>query len=561
MGRWIRLVGSTGWGWSLTIALAWAQAPPVRPAYAPNQVGVVAAVQGQVEVMKVGTTVGRIVESGEPMLLGDTVTTDADERLQILLLDETVFTIGPSSAIVIDEFVYDPATDAGKVSAEILKGTFRFVTGRIAHKNPESMTVKLPVGTIGVRGTMVVGNCEGEASSVALIGPGAIVVSNEVAGAAKQVSVSRTGFGTTIAGANIPPTPPTFVPPADLNAWAAALGFTPGFAGAAGQQPGQPGTQPGEPGQQPGGPEGRFGPRPGGPEGEGQFGPDAEGRFGPGPEGRFGPGPEGMMGPEGFGPEGFGPEGFGFGPEGMTMQFGEGMFGPEGFGPEGMFGPEGFGFGPEGFAHEGFSPEMGFMPVFGEFFGGDLFGALFFFFFAGEPLTSDPTAAQQTATQTTAIADGITNFDQMRQIQSGVSHYIKAGGFSQTIKDGTNLATPIIGTSEVRMEVDFGGRRIGGGGSQLIVNTVPNGGNINNTNSPFLIPPTGFASSTGEARVTIASGNFNGTQFTFENAGGIIAKHLDVSITFDNGLSGSSQNAGNGSIQDALRTDGPLPPP
>ena len=207
----------------VAVGLAWpcpafAQSPSqpsVTTTYPQNQVGVVAAVKGSVEVTSPGA-VGRIVDSGQPIFIGDAVKTGPQGRLQILLFDETIFTIGPDSAIVIDEFVYDPSTDAGKVSAEILKGVFRFVTGKVAHKKPENMKVKLPAGTIGVRGTIVAGRVDGQRSSVTLIGPGSVVVSNMVNNAVQEVSVSRIGFGTVIAGPEAPPTPPSFVPPAQL---------------------------------------------------------------------------------------------------------------------------------------------------------------------------------------------------------------------------------------------------------------------------------------------------------------------------------------------------------
>jgi hypothetical protein len=59
--------------------------------------------------------------------------------------------------MVLDTFVYDPATNAGKVDAKITKGTFRFVTGKVARKDPSQMKIKLAVGTIGVRGSIGVG--------------------------------------------------------------------------------------------------------------------------------------------------------------------------------------------------------------------------------------------------------------------------------------------------------------------------------------------------------------------------------------------------------------------
>jgi hypothetical protein len=74
--------------------------------------------------------------------------------------------------MVLDEFVYDPHTGVGTVSAQILKGFFRFVTGKVAQAKPSSMKVRTPVGTIGIRGTMVVGHIDGENAEIVLIGPG-----------------------------------------------------------------------------------------------------------------------------------------------------------------------------------------------------------------------------------------------------------------------------------------------------------------------------------------------------------------------------------------------------
>jgi len=45
-----------------------------------------------------------------PVSIGTRIVTGSDGHMQLLLLDETVFTIGPNSDIVVDEFVYDPDT-------------------------------------------------------------------------------------------------------------------------------------------------------------------------------------------------------------------------------------------------------------------------------------------------------------------------------------------------------------------------------------------------------------------------------------------------------------------
>lgn len=134
------------------------------------KIGVAASVQGTVRVT--GKNRG-IVKSGMELFLNDRVITGNNGSLQVLLLDETVFTLGPNSDMVLDEFVYDPGTASGKVSAKIVKGVFRFITGKIATKNPSNMNVKIQAGNIGIRGTIVAGRTGPDGSTVILAGPGA----------------------------------------------------------------------------------------------------------------------------------------------------------------------------------------------------------------------------------------------------------------------------------------------------------------------------------------------------------------------------------------------------
>jgi FecR protein len=186
------------------------------PANAAEQAGVSAAVRGQVALTRQQIAVGRQVVGGEPILLQDAIQSGQKSGMQILLLDETVFTIGPESELVIDEFVYDPRTNAGKLSAEITKGVFRFVSGKIAHEEPEDMNVKLPAGTLGVRGTMVAGRVDPaqKSSRLVLLGEGPENDTGAPAGsflacnAGECVHVSRPGFGTSIDGPDSPPSAP-----------------------------------------------------------------------------------------------------------------------------------------------------------------------------------------------------------------------------------------------------------------------------------------------------------------------------------------------------------------
>jgi len=186
------------------------------PALASEQAGVSAAVRGQVALNRLQVAVGRQVISGEPILLQDAIRSGTRSGMQILLLDETVFTIGPESELVIDEFVYDPSTNAGKLGARVTKGVFRFISGKIAHENPEDMELKLPSGTLGVRGTMVAGRVDETQKSSRLVllgeGPendtGSPSGAFEACNAGKCVRINRPGYGTIIDGPDSPPVRP-----------------------------------------------------------------------------------------------------------------------------------------------------------------------------------------------------------------------------------------------------------------------------------------------------------------------------------------------------------------
>ena len=122
--------------------------------------------------------------------------------MQILLPDETVFTLGPNSDMVLDEFVYDPKKDAGKITAELLKGTFRLVTGKLGHRiDPK---IKLIVGTIGIRGTDVECFMAADGSGYLKLFSGAVVLTPRGGGpditlaAGQMVVFGKLGIGAPI---------------------------------------------------------------------------------------------------------------------------------------------------------------------------------------------------------------------------------------------------------------------------------------------------------------------------------------------------------------------------
>lgn len=143
----------------LGAASALALSAGIADAQTGTKAGVAAAVRGPVQQVSFRTpqaNVGRNVGSGDEIFLGDRIVTGPAAGLQVMLLDGTTFSIGPNASMVIDEFVYNPATGAGKIAASVTRGTLRLISGRIARQEGEGIQIKLPTATVGVRGSMVV---------------------------------------------------------------------------------------------------------------------------------------------------------------------------------------------------------------------------------------------------------------------------------------------------------------------------------------------------------------------------------------------------------------------
>lgn len=92
----------------------------------------------------------RDLEIKDDVFFSEVVETGPDSALRITLLDETKLTLGPSSRVVLDEFVYDPETKDGRLSMRLLDGVFRFASGLMPKSN---YSIGTPVGDIGIRGT------------------------------------------------------------------------------------------------------------------------------------------------------------------------------------------------------------------------------------------------------------------------------------------------------------------------------------------------------------------------------------------------------------------------
>ncbi len=129
-------------------------------------VGIVGAISGTVK------TETRELKAGDKIYLNETIVAGAGSGTQILLLDQSTFTIGEDSEVVMDTFIFDPATNDGKIVASVKQGSLKVISGLISKKNPDSLTVEVPEGTLGSRGTEFQTIVSKGKTDTLLIGPG-----------------------------------------------------------------------------------------------------------------------------------------------------------------------------------------------------------------------------------------------------------------------------------------------------------------------------------------------------------------------------------------------------
>ena len=119
-------------------------------------------------VIKRGKDTIQIVK-GTEVKTNDKVETK-NGKVKIVFKDDTNVTVTESSSLIIDDFVYDPKSGAGKLGLKAAAGTVRYVSGAIA-KDPKNVKINTPTAAIAVRGTDFVMAVSETGSSMIMLMP------------------------------------------------------------------------------------------------------------------------------------------------------------------------------------------------------------------------------------------------------------------------------------------------------------------------------------------------------------------------------------------------------
>jgi hypothetical protein len=108
---------------------------------------------GSTAIVRGGTTIA--AHAGDAVFASDTLRTGNDGSLGVTLKDDTRLSLGPSSEVRVERFVYAPEAGALGLVLNFVRGVAAYVSGHMAKLAPDSIRLETPAAIVGVRGTTV----------------------------------------------------------------------------------------------------------------------------------------------------------------------------------------------------------------------------------------------------------------------------------------------------------------------------------------------------------------------------------------------------------------------
>jgi hypothetical protein len=118
--------------------------------WADDRIGVASSTKPNADGVTAGNS--QTLAAGSEVYANETVRTGNLGQADLVFVDKTNLTVGPTSEVLLDKFVYDPTGAKSSVVFQATRGAFRFVTGTQDH---HAYAVNTPYGSLGVRGTQV----------------------------------------------------------------------------------------------------------------------------------------------------------------------------------------------------------------------------------------------------------------------------------------------------------------------------------------------------------------------------------------------------------------------
>ena len=136
-------------GGALTLILA-ATSSLAQP---PSPAGHVKIASGSAFIVRQNATIP--ARPGEPVFASDALRTGVDGTVGVTLNDDTRLSLGSSSEVRLERYVYAPSEGGFGMVLSFVRGVAAYVSGRMAKLAPDSIRLETPAAIVGVRGTTV----------------------------------------------------------------------------------------------------------------------------------------------------------------------------------------------------------------------------------------------------------------------------------------------------------------------------------------------------------------------------------------------------------------------
>jgi hypothetical protein len=116
-----------------------------------DSVGQIKVSTGSVSIERAGKRLPGVI--GTNVEVTDSIVTGADGSAGITFADNSRLSVGPNSTLAITRFHFDQTTHEGGFDSTLKRGTLSVISGKLAKRSPDAMTVSTPSTILGVRGT------------------------------------------------------------------------------------------------------------------------------------------------------------------------------------------------------------------------------------------------------------------------------------------------------------------------------------------------------------------------------------------------------------------------
>ena len=122
------------------------------PVFAHAEIGAISEIKGNGEILRENQSDKLLAELALDIFSNDDIRT-GNGRIAIQFIDDSVIRLTEHSKVVIDKFIFDSNPEKSELALNFIKGTGRFVTGKLKRIKKENIKIRTNSATIGIRGT------------------------------------------------------------------------------------------------------------------------------------------------------------------------------------------------------------------------------------------------------------------------------------------------------------------------------------------------------------------------------------------------------------------------